>query len=197
MTEPTRRLRPVLRPTQDGVPASPPSGPEAQREAAEASVRELLARARLAGPGGFPVEDLPELVALWPPTERGSLPRLVRVLVELARELARSPEPWARFLLAGRGAPAVADVVAGLPGDLTPTGLVRVSHELVRRALAVDFGDGLQRAAGILRVAAAGRRELAAPGSAGEPLRTRADADLALALECEDGASAHRRGALD
>lgn len=178
------------------MPASPPSGPEARRDAAENSVRSLLAAAAEAGPDGFDVTDLSELTALWPLTEPGSLPRLVRILVDLTVWCRRQPGEASTVLVAGRGAPAVADVVAGLPAALDPESVVAVTERLLRCALAADLGDGLLRGAGVLRIASAGRRALAPPGSAGEPQRQRADGDLVLALECEAGATAHRKGLL-
>lgn len=187
----------MLRAAQDGVAASPPPGFEARLEAAESSAVELLASARrAAGPesGRLDVDALVELVDLWPDTGRDSLPRLLSILVSTAQGMRTAPEAWVRLLEAGRGAPGVPDVIAGLPADLDPAGLVRLAESIVTRSLAEDLGDGLLRTAALLRLCAAGRRALSAPGSVGEALRQRADHELAQALECERGAAACRSG---
>jgi len=109
---------------------------------------------------------LDTLAALWRHAEPDSLPGALWTLYLLRAWCARCGADVARLYQAGRGLAPVDEVVAGLPDRAGPDEVADLADALLRGACGGNLGVALERAAALLRVVAAGRRQLAGDAAA-------------------------------
>jgi hypothetical protein len=140
---------------------------------------------------------LDTLAELWRDAEPVSLPGALWALYLLRQWCRVHPEEVARLWRAGQPyAPADA-VVAGVTEYADVDSVERVADAVLRGAYRGDFAVALERAAAVFRTVAAGRRELAAPGSpAASAESERAERNERVATHLSAAAARWRAGTL-
>jgi hypothetical protein len=193
MTEPARPHRPVHRADLvDLAGAASHSEPFARSELAAATAEALITQGRTSTESA-PFLDLADrigldtLAELWRDEQPSSLAGALWTLYVLRRWCQSNGDEVTRLWRAGRGYAPADEVVAGVSDDADPAAVSALADSVLTGAYLGDFAVALERAAAFFRVVAAGRRESAADGPAGDRERdlaarnTDAAAGLAVA----------------
>ncbi|MEO6887167.1 MAG: hypothetical protein ABI232_12915 [Jatrophihabitantaceae bacterium] len=171
------------------IDAAGGDGSQSRAEIAAATAALLVeaGRARPADTDG-PFVDLADqvgletLAALWSHSDPVSLPGALWALYLLRQWCRSSGDEVTRLWRAGEPVATADAVVAGVADYATPDAVREVADSVLNGAYRGDFAVALERAAGLFRVLAAGRRELLSPGDPGA-------AELALAVRNERAAA--------
>lgn len=139
---------------------------------------------------------LETLAELWRGSEPGSLPGSLWALYLLRAWCRDHADEVVQLWRAGRPYAPADEVVAGVAEDADPGAMLALADAVLTGAYRGDFAVALERAAAFFRVVAAGRRELAAPGSEGAEGRDRADRNERAADGLATAALRWREGVL-
>lgn len=139
---------------------------------------------------------LDTLAALWRDAAPVSLPGALWALYLLRQWCQTNPDEVTRLWRAGEVVAAADAVVAGVSDYADVAAVRRVADAVLGGAYRGDFAIALERAAALFRVVAAGRRELAPPGSAGAGERELAHRNERVAADLATAASRWRAGTL-
>lgn len=124
---------------------------------------------------------LDTLAELWRDERPSSLPGALWALYLLRQWCHCNGEEVTRLWRAGRPYAPVEEVVAGVSDDADLEAIGAVADAVLSGAYGGDFAVALERAAAFFRVIAAGRRESAPGGAAGERERQLADRNSGVA----------------
>jgi hypothetical protein len=136
------------------------------------------------------------LAALWRDADPVSLAGALWALYLLRQWCHTNPDEVMRLWRAGEACAAADAVVAGVADYADIAAVRRVADAVLGGAYRGDFAIALERAAALFRVVATGRRELAAPDTAGTGERELASRNDRVAMDLATAAARWRAGTL-